>query len=1029
MLKQLNLFNIKRGFLYCAFPCLILLGFLPTEHAMAVCGPIPSTYPVYSNGDDLKIKDDVLINVGSGNVAVEEGDNNGNAIDVTNTVGDVINANQTLPTLDPASFPNNNSNSNQTVNNGNSPFTFNSAVKDSYKKINITGNTTASFIGGGSFFIDELDIKKNAVVNLAAGNYFIDKLTIDDDSTINITSETVNIFINDKFEVKGDDVTINGGGSVGGLVIYLYNKSDFKADKDRLDFTGVIYGPDSDDIKFGKETSFRGAAIGGDKIEFDDDSVITYTPADAAIVGSISTCMSTLSHYAIIHGGTGVTCTPTSITITAHDQSDVATSPTAGTIISLSTSSGLGSWTAVTTGSGTLSDATLGDGAATYTFNGSESSVVLSFDYPVLSGGSSDTISINVSDTSVSEQEDPDLVISLAGFIFSNVPTQLSGKPSDTGFNSTVINLQAVRAADNNTSVCVPAFPSSQTRTIELGGECLNPTTCASNQISVNGSNIATNNDNGGAALTTSYTGVPINFGANSTAILVLNYPDAGQMQLHARYNIPLSNGNQSGEFMTGSSNQYVVRPLAIRIPAITGNNAATSSAGDASFTAGVDFDFDLEGVQWQQTDDTNDDGIADGFDDADPATNPADISDNTVTENFNVSTVLSASLFAPIGGLNPPLSSLAATITNGNGTATTNWPEVGIIEINAQVTDYISAGINILGRSSHVGRFIPDRFNVSDNTPTLTDSCGAFSYMDQPIDFSADPVITLTALEEGGATTRNYDLGGFWKYTANLGTRNYTNNATTPATLDAPASGTVTQTGELDGNAQGELTITNEQIIYQRPSDPRDTAGGGASPAIPFAADIDLNLTIADLTDTDNVCYDSNNDGTCETYSVNNIGNTQLRFGRLKLNNAFGSELVNLQSNVTTEFYDSLTNDFSASTGDTCTALTSTPVGPPNWGHLNLSAYQGDLGAGETTPSLSAFSNGVATLTLSAPGLGNQGSVLITPLLMSGILLEQPWLKYDWDGDSIHDDDPTATATFGIYRGNDSTIYLRELY
>ncbi len=65
----------------------------------------------------------------------------------------------------------------------------------------------------------------------------------------------------------------------------------------------------------------------------------------------------------------------------------------------------------------------------------------------------------------------------------------------------------------------------------------------------------------------------------------------------------------------------------------------------------------------------------------------------------------------------------------------------------------------------------------------------------------------------------------------------------------------------------------------------------------------------------------------------------------------------------------------------------------------------------------------------MSAPGVGNQGSVLVTPLLTSGIVLEQPWLQFDWDNDGNHDNDPSATATFGIYKGNDSTIYLRELY
>jgi len=988
------------------------------------CGLIPSNYPVYSAGDDLDIKDDVLINIGAGDVAVEEGKNNGNAIDVTGTVGDVIaDTSLVLPTIDPATFPANSSNDDQTIETSDSPFTFNSTVQDSYKTITIEDDVTSSFIGGGPFYIDELKIGKNAVVNLAAGDYYINKLTIDDDSKLNITSEVVNIYINDEFKVDGDDVTINEAGNVGGLIVYLYDDADFKADKRRLDFTGIIYGPDADDIKFGRNTAFHGAVIGGDDVEFGDDSVITYTPADATAVGNISTCQTVFNHYAISHPGTGITCSTTAITISGHTAGDAITPPPAGTTITVSVnSSTLGTWS-LNAGNGNFT--ALANGTASYEFDGTETSVILDLLYP-----QTGTININVTDGSFTESEDPDLVIGRAILEWSTINTQLSGKPSNVGFGAQTITLQALRASDSNSAVCEPAFISGSTVNIDLGAECINPNTCAGQQISITNNStttaVSTNNDNAGAAGTTNYTTVPLLFGANATANIVINYPDAGQMQLHALYNIT----NPDFAIGTsGSSNLFVVRPLALRIP-VTGNNAATSNADAVSFTAGVDFSFDLEGVLWQQADDTNDDGIADGFNDNDPATNPADISDNAVAPNFNATASLAATLWRPIGGAIPPLSSASAAISNGSSTVTANWPEVGIIEIGADVSNYLGSGQDVLGRSSYVGRFIPDRFDVSDNSPTLADSCGAFSYMDQSIDFATNPVITLTAREEGGDPTTNYDLGGFWKYTANLANRNYTNNATTPAILDAPIDVmNIALTGDTNADAAGELTISNEPVLYQRPADPRDTAGGGANPAIPFAADIDLNFTISDLTDTDGVCYDSNNDGNCQTYSVNNIGGTQLRFGRLNVNNAFGSELVDLQLAVTAQYYDSLVNDFIASAGDTCTTLTVAPAGPPNWGQINLSNYQDSLSAGETTPTLSAFANGIATLTLSAPDAGNQGSVLITPLLESGIALEQPWLQFDWDGDGNHDNDPTGTATFGIYQGNDSTIYLKELY
>ena len=60
--------------------------------------------------------------------------------------------------------------------------------------------------------------------------------------------------------------------------------------------------------------------------------------------------------------------------------------------------------------------------------------------------------------------------------------------------------------------------------------------------------------------------------------------------------------------------------------------------------------------------------------------------------------------------------------------------------------------------------------------------------------------------------------------------------------------------------------------------------------------------------------------------------------------------------------------------------------------------------------------------LQLAAPGAGNQGSVLIRGAVPS-------WLRFDWDGGTAGDEDPTGQATFGIFGGERRTIYTREIY
>ena len=75
----------------------------------------------------------------------------------------------------------------------------------------------------------------------------------------------------------------------------------------------------------------------------------------------------------------------------------------------------------------------------------------------------------------------------------------------------------------------------------------------------------------------------------------------------------------------------------------------------------------------------------------------------------------------------------------------------------------------------------------------------------------------------------------------------------------------------------------------------------------------------------------------------------------------------------------------------------------------------------------------GAAGLSLIGPGAGNDGTVDIVVDLSVATGAGLPWLQYDWpsDGnmDGVPDDDPVGRATFGIFRGNNRIIYMRENY
>ena len=111
------------------------------------------------------------------------------------------------------------------------------------------------------------------------------------------------------------------------------------------------------------------------------------------------------------------------------------------------------------------------------------------------------------------------------------------------------------------------------------------------------------------------------------------------------------------------------------------------------------------------------------------------------------------------------------------NGTLITNlaFDQVGIIDLIASLNtgDYLGSGVNVSTTHQNFGRFIPDRFTLTDNSPTLVNSCdpGGFTYMEEPFYYGSgnEPAITVTAVNENGDTTINYGDGGtsasdYWK-------------------------------------------------------------------------------------------------------------------------------------------------------------------------------------------------------------------------------------------------------------------------
>ena len=289
------------------------------------------------------------------------------------------------------------------------------------------------------------------------------------------------------------------------------------------------------------------------------------------------------SHYGISGSTTGVTCDATTVQFTAHDAGHNPVTPSAGTILNLTTSTGTGLWQAgLQTGTGTWLPSGLNDGKASYNWPGGETSFSVNLRHNTVA-----TLNINAADSNGKvELAAEDLSIAFAdtalrvtanGTTTATIGTQLSAKNSNVGFGSQTLYLQAIRT-DTNTGSCVGLI-QGQNVTIEMAAARMNPTAAPSNGSLVrvlNSSNALVSLGTGSGAAG-AYTNVTLAFNASSMAPLVVNYADAGSISLFARYQLP---SPPSGIFVSGSSNTFVVRPFGLRIAGPpSGRSGPTSTA------------------------------------------------------------------------------------------------------------------------------------------------------------------------------------------------------------------------------------------------------------------------------------------------------------------------------------------------------------------------------------------------------------------------------------------------------------------
>ena len=714
----------------------------------------------------------------------------------------------------------------------------------------------------------------------------------------------------------------------------------------------------------------------GERFYLDNVQIEVCTPVVAVVI----------DHFRITPATTSAsTCLPNAISIVAEDASNNVISDYIGTV-NISTSSGNGNWSVGTAANPTSPNPDNDDdGGVSYTYAPADNGMVTLN----LNNTRAETLTITVNDllNSVTSTSIP-ITYASNVFIISEDPIQVAGRP------------QAMNVAmwtDDGSNCFIDPNYNSASQSIEASIDRAGVLSGA-NDPSITG--VTVPDGPATASVTLDFSVIP------GQASFNLDTSDVGQ------YRLTLTDitGIFSDQVIIGTGNLLTLRPFGISVTGIMAGatvNPGGTAPTDSIFTAaGNDFEATVAGVLWNAADDANNDGVLD----------TGVFAGNLVAPSYAWDTTLSVSAagFTPATGVPGVLNNgtlLQAEFGGGSlNVVDLQYTEVGSFTLQSSALDFLGVpGLDVAGDDIIVGRFTPASLAITSTTDgtfvnTNTGGLVPYTYIGQRLsyDTAARPSFVVTALNAAGSPTLNYtdvwakltaasiSLSGPTADNAALGSDGVTPMAVT-YTQDA-ADFTV---NDLGGGSI-EFIFTDDDFVYDK---------DGNSQAPPFNPQVDL--TISDVTDGDTIT----NTGTT-TLTPDGSGVT-LRFGRLRMENAYGSELDDLIMNYHLEYFDVIgTTPFWTRHDDADTTI----VAP---GDIN--AVPGNTAATAINPSLVP---GKFEITLSAP-LVEVVETITNLVDGSG----ESWLQYDWDGDGQFDDNPAALATFGIYDGDPVQIYIQQIY
>ncbi len=411
-------------------------------------------------------------------------------------------------------------------------------------------------------------------------------------------------------------------------------------------------------------------------------------------------CAPPLHHLEIRHAtGTGLTCTPSTLTLAACQDAACSSLYTGGVTGTLAA---VGAGMSVNWPDGAAFSIPAGSGTVDWRLHQTTAgSTLLSIGSPSPAATSAATCNFGSPSCTFTASD--------AGFVF-NVPDHVADAVQ-------TVSVSAVKKADGSLA-CTPAFasvgkavtftcstadPATGTLPVRVAGRALNA-----------GNSAASACDASGQAVT-------LAFDASGTASTTVQYADVGRMALAARYT---GSGTDAGLSMSGSDG-FVAAPASFAFSAITA----------APIRAGLPFSATVTAL--------NQSGAA-----------TPNFGRETAAEGVTLSFTRRSPTGA--GASDGVFSGSLGAFSAGSATAATlRWTEVGTGDLGATLASgsYLGSGITAsgsTGAAGAVGRFVPHHFDVA-----VTPACSAsFSFAGQPF------AVTVTARHGAtpAGTTLNYD-------------------------------------------------------------------------------------------------------------------------------------------------------------------------------------------------------------------------------------------------------------------------------